>query len=209
MALFPFARAVSCSSYPPAHGSIRICDRTRRLPGSACARLVITGAGELHAWYLGEWRQEFFITRPKDYRIMLRALDGLRVIPDDSAFGASEAALGSGGISRSGRSRASGAGARRRWLCRSTGRGRRHRPASAPAPRTARPRSVGGWSAARWPTSLPDCSARAFAGTVLSPPPGPGGNGDSSAKGRAFSAAAQIREVAIAMGEAPDWRFEV
>lgn len=59
---------------------------------------LVTDAGELHEWYLGEWRQEFFIKQPEDYRIMLRALDGLRVSPDDSAFEASERALGDGGI---------------------------------------------------------------------------------------------------------------
>ena len=59
---------------------------------------LVTDAGELHEWYLGEWRQEHFIKRPEDYRAMLRALEGVRVIADDSAFVASEAALGDAGI---------------------------------------------------------------------------------------------------------------
>lgn len=59
---------------------------------------LVTDAGELHEWYLGEWRQEFFIKRPEDYRVMLRALEGVRVVADDSAFAASERALGDAGI---------------------------------------------------------------------------------------------------------------
>ncbi len=58
----------------------------------------ITDRGELHAWYLGEWQQEHLIKTPEDYRIMTRALEGVKVIPDASAFHASEAALGAGGI---------------------------------------------------------------------------------------------------------------
>ncbi len=37
-----------------------------------------TDVGELHEWFLGEWRQEYLIKTPDDYRIMLRALDGRR-----------------------------------------------------------------------------------------------------------------------------------
>lgn len=59
---------------------------------------LITDRGELHEWYLGEWRQEHFIKSPEDYRIMARALEGVRVLPDPTAFQASEAALGDGGI---------------------------------------------------------------------------------------------------------------
>ncbi len=59
---------------------------------------LVTDAGELHEWYLGEWRQEHFIKRPEDYRIMARALEGVRVIADDSAFVRSEAELGERGI---------------------------------------------------------------------------------------------------------------
>lgn len=59
---------------------------------------LVTDRGELHEWYLGEWRQEHFIKTPEDYRIMARALEGTRVIPDASAFYESEDALGDGGI---------------------------------------------------------------------------------------------------------------
>lgn len=59
---------------------------------------LVTDAGELHEWYLGEWRQEHFIRRPEDYRVMLRALEGVRIVADDSAFLASEARLGEDGV---------------------------------------------------------------------------------------------------------------
>ncbi|MEA3399690.1 MAG: uroporphyrinogen decarboxylase family protein [Armatimonadota bacterium] len=59
---------------------------------------LVTDVGELHEWYLGEWRQEHFIKRPDDYRVMLRALEDVRVFPDDAAFHRSEAAVGDGGI---------------------------------------------------------------------------------------------------------------
>ncbi len=59
---------------------------------------LVTDAGELHEWYLGEWRQEYFIKRPEDYRIMLAALEGVEVTSDDSAYLASEARLGDDGI---------------------------------------------------------------------------------------------------------------
>jgi len=59
---------------------------------------LITDRGELHEWYLGEWRQEYFIKTAEDYRIMARALEDVRVVPDASAFHESEAALGENGI---------------------------------------------------------------------------------------------------------------
>lgn len=59
---------------------------------------LVSDAGELHEWYLGEWRQEHFIRRPEHYRIMARALEGVRVIADDRAFVRSEAELGERGI---------------------------------------------------------------------------------------------------------------
>lgn len=59
---------------------------------------LVTDHGELHEWYLGEWRQEHFIKTPEDYRIMRRALEGVNVIADDQPFLKSEAALGDGGI---------------------------------------------------------------------------------------------------------------
>lgn len=59
---------------------------------------LITEVGELHEWYLDEWRQEHFIKRPRDYRTMARALEGVRVLPDDAAFRAAEAEVGDRGI---------------------------------------------------------------------------------------------------------------
>ncbi|MCK5805215.1 MAG: hypothetical protein KAI66_20460 [Lentisphaeria bacterium] len=59
---------------------------------------IITDKGELHEWYLGEWRQEHFIKTPEDYRVMERALEGIHILPDDTAFQESEAALGDDGI---------------------------------------------------------------------------------------------------------------
>ncbi len=59
---------------------------------------LVTEIGELHEMYLGEWRQEYFIKGAEDYLIMARALEGVRVIADDAAFEASEAAIGERGI---------------------------------------------------------------------------------------------------------------
>ncbi|MCF7853265.1 MAG: hypothetical protein K9N51_00595 [Candidatus Pacebacteria bacterium] len=59
---------------------------------------IVTDRGELHEWYLGEWKQEHFIKTPEDYRIMARALEGVTVLPDDTAFLESERTLGDGGI---------------------------------------------------------------------------------------------------------------
>ncbi len=59
---------------------------------------LITDKGELHEWYLGEWKQEHFIKTPDDYKIMNRALEGVRVIADDQPFLKSEAVIGDRGI---------------------------------------------------------------------------------------------------------------
>ena len=58
----------------------------------------ITDRGELHEWYLGEWRQEYLVKTPEDYRILCRALEGTRFTATDEVFQRSEAALGDGGI---------------------------------------------------------------------------------------------------------------
>jgi hypothetical protein len=58
----------------------------------------ITDRGELHEWYLGEWRQEYLIKSPEDYRIVQRALEGSQFTATDQLFLRSEAALGDGGI---------------------------------------------------------------------------------------------------------------
>lgn len=59
---------------------------------------LITDKGELHEWYLGEWRQEHFIKTPEDYRIMIRALEDVKVVADDKDFLKSETKLGERGI---------------------------------------------------------------------------------------------------------------
>ena len=58
----------------------------------------ITDIGELHEWYLGEWRQEHLIKTPADYRIMARALSDVAVQPAADVFRQSEAAVGGNGI---------------------------------------------------------------------------------------------------------------
>ena len=58
----------------------------------------ITDKGELHEWYLGEWRQEHLIKSSEDYEIMARALSGTRFIATDKAFDESEKQLGDNGI---------------------------------------------------------------------------------------------------------------
>jgi len=59
---------------------------------------LITDQGELREWYLGEWKQEHFIKTPEDYRIMTRALEGVRVVADNKPFMESESTLGKRGI---------------------------------------------------------------------------------------------------------------
>jgi hypothetical protein len=59
---------------------------------------LVTDQGELHEWYEGEWKQEYFIKSPQDYRIMARALEGVKVYTDNSAFEASEQDVGNSGI---------------------------------------------------------------------------------------------------------------
>ena len=58
----------------------------------------VTDRGELHEWYLGEWKQEHFIKTPEDYAIMAYALEGVRVIADEKPFLDSEKSLGDRGI---------------------------------------------------------------------------------------------------------------
>jgi hypothetical protein len=57
-----------------------------------------TDRGELHEWYLGEWRQEYLIKSVEDYRIMARVWEGVQTTLSDDAFLASEAAVGDNGI---------------------------------------------------------------------------------------------------------------
>jgi len=58
----------------------------------------ITDRGELHEWYLGEWRQEYLIKSVEDYRILAHALADTSFKATDEAFTASEEELGDQGI---------------------------------------------------------------------------------------------------------------
>lgn len=57
-----------------------------------------TDLGDLHEWYLGEWRQEYLIKSPADYRIMARALESARLQPRPDAFARCERNAADGGI---------------------------------------------------------------------------------------------------------------
>jgi hypothetical protein len=58
----------------------------------------ITDHGELHEWYLGEWRQEYLIKTPADYSILRRALEDTQYVATSEAYHRSQAALGASGI---------------------------------------------------------------------------------------------------------------
>ena len=60
----------------------------------------ITDRGELHEWYLGEWRQEYLIKTPDDYLILKRALEDSRFTANPQLFQLSEEALGENGHDR-------------------------------------------------------------------------------------------------------------
>jgi hypothetical protein len=57
-----------------------------------------TDRGTLHEWYLGEWRQEYFIKTPADYGIVARAWEDARVTADYGAFERSKRAAGAGDV---------------------------------------------------------------------------------------------------------------
>jgi len=58
----------------------------------------LTDAGELHEWYLGEWRMEYLIKTDDDYGVMRRALAGSRYQPTNVYFEAAEKEVGTNGI---------------------------------------------------------------------------------------------------------------
>jgi len=58
----------------------------------------ITDRGELHEWYLGEWRQEYLIKTAEDYGILTRALSDTRFTLNQNDFLHSEQMVGEGGI---------------------------------------------------------------------------------------------------------------
>ena len=79
---------------------VNIVETTSPLPDGNVRQDVrwITDIGELHEWYLGEWRQEYLIKTPADYRIMARALADITVEPVAEEFTQAEAAVGNDGI---------------------------------------------------------------------------------------------------------------
>ena len=58
----------------------------------------ITDMGELHEWYLDEWRQEYLIKDIRDYRIMAHALAGTKYSAADEYFEKSERELNDRGF---------------------------------------------------------------------------------------------------------------
>jgi hypothetical protein len=58
----------------------------------------ITDRGELHEWYLGEWRQEHLVKSPEDYRVMHRAFEDATFTANPSYFEAAETEVGPRGI---------------------------------------------------------------------------------------------------------------
>ena len=81
------------------HSNLRIVETVRRLNGQTRRDVRwITDLGELHEWYLDEWRQEHFIKTPEDYRIMRRAWEGGKVVANGAAFTVAEKELGDNGV---------------------------------------------------------------------------------------------------------------
>jgi len=81
------------------HPNFELIEETREENGVVRRDVrLVTDRGELHEWYAGEWLQEHFIKTPQDYRIMARALEGVKAHADNLAFEASEQKVGDGGI---------------------------------------------------------------------------------------------------------------
>jgi len=80
--------------------NVRIVETTMRDASGNLRKDVrwITDLGELHEWYLGEWRQEYLVKRPEDYRILMRALADSELVPVLEAFEKSEAGVKENGI---------------------------------------------------------------------------------------------------------------
>jgi len=58
----------------------------------------VTDAGELHEWYLDEWRQEHLVKSPQDYRVIARALSDVSLTPSAAHFERLEAEVADGGL---------------------------------------------------------------------------------------------------------------
>ncbi|MCP4166056.1 MAG: hypothetical protein GY759_09210 [Chloroflexi bacterium] len=78
---------------------LEIIESTREVEGQIRRDVRwITDIGELHEWYLGEWRQAYLIKNEHDYRLMARAWQDAVIELCDDAFDASEDAVSTGGI---------------------------------------------------------------------------------------------------------------
>lgn len=58
----------------------------------------VTDMGELHEWYLDEWRQEYLVKNSGDYRIVAHALAGTKYSATDEYFEQSENELSERGL---------------------------------------------------------------------------------------------------------------
>jgi len=58
----------------------------------------ITDRGELHESWLGEWRKEYPVKRPEDYRVMARAWEDTRCVATPECFERAEAEIGPRGM---------------------------------------------------------------------------------------------------------------
>jgi len=75
-------------------------EETRSIVNGAERRDVrwLTDIGELHEYYLDEWRQEYLIKEPHDYIVMKRALADTTINATMEPFIAKEACVGNNGI---------------------------------------------------------------------------------------------------------------
>lgn len=79
--------------------NVEIVETTQEVDGRSRRDVRwITDRGELRESHLGEWRQEFLIKTPADYRIMQRALEGTRYSATATPFQQSERQIADNGI---------------------------------------------------------------------------------------------------------------
>lgn len=79
--------------------NVKIVEKKSKQDGQVRTDITwVTDIGELHEWYLGEWRMEHLIKEDDDYRIMHRALSGSRYTPTNVHFAAAEKEVGQNGI---------------------------------------------------------------------------------------------------------------
>lgn len=80
--------------------NVRIVETTVRNASGNIRKdvLWVTDIGELHEWYLGEWRQEYLVKRPEDYRILMRAFSDTKLVPVPGTFEKTEAVVNDNGI---------------------------------------------------------------------------------------------------------------